>query len=130
MFFLILLLLTGIAQADVYVMTDQNNNVVALSSQNNAVVPPGDIVTDLPGTVAQLPITGDPTMYTFSGNTFTINASKIQAQQAQQTAAIAQQTATANAKASAIAKLTDAISKVATQDVLTQQELQSLLPGS
>ena len=43
---------------------------------------------------------------------------------------ITAQTAQAQDKASAIAKLTDAISKVATQDVLTQQELDSLLPGS
>lgn len=36
----------------------------------------------------------------------------------------------ADAKSNAIAKLTDAISRVATQDVLTQQELSALLPGS
>ena len=120
-----------VANADVYILTDSNNSVKGLSEQNDMVVPSGDKVTILKGqTIANLPISGDPTLYNFNNGSFTLNTAKVQAQQAAQTAAIAQQTAIANAKASAIAKLTDAISKVATQDVLTQQELDSLLPGS
>ena len=131
MWLFILLLMTGLAQADVYVVTNPQNGVYSISPQNDAVVPSGYTVTVLKGqSVQNLPITGRPQLYNFSNGGFTLNTTAVQAQQSAQEAAIAQQTATANAKASAIAKLTDAISKVATQDVLTQQELDSLLPGS
>lgn len=131
MFFLIFLLLTGIASADVYVVTNPQNGVYSLSSENDAVVPSGYTVTILKGqTIPNLPITGSPQLYNFSNGAFTLNTIAVQAQQAAQTAAIAQQTAVTQAKASAIAKLTDAISKVATEDVLTSQELEALLPQS
>ena len=129
--FLILFLFCSIAHADIYVVTDSNNSVYSISDQNDAVIPKGYTLTIMKGqNIQNLPITGNPQLYNFINGGFTLNVTAVQAQQAAQTAAIAQQTATANAKASAIAKLTDAISKVATQDVLTQQELSSLLPGS
>ena len=128
---LAIFLLGGIAQADVYVTTNQQGNVYDISNAPDAVVPSGYTRTLLKGQLIQnLPIVTPYQQYNFSNGNFTLNTTAVQAQQAAQTAAIAQQTATANAKASAIAKLTDAISKVATQDVLTQQELDSLLPGS
>lgn len=131
MWFLFLLLLTGLAQADVYVVTNQSNGVYSLSEQNDCVVPSGYRTTILRGqTISNLPISGSPQLYNFSNGAFTLNATAVTAQQAAQTADIAAQTAAANARASAIAKLTDAISKVATQDVLTQQEMEALLPNS
>ena len=131
MWILFLLLMTGLAQADIYVTTNQQNNVYDVSNAPDAVVPSGYTRTLLKGQLIQnLPIVTPYQQYNFSNGNFTLNTTAVQAQQAAQTAAIAQQTAQANAKASAIAKLTDAISKVATQDVLTQQELDSLLPGS
>ena len=131
MWILFLLLMTGLAQADVYVTTNSSGNVYDVSNQADAVVPSGYTRTDVKNlTMATLPIVPPYQNYNYINGGFTLNTTAVQAQQAAQTAAIAQQTATANAKASAIAKLTDAISKVATQDVLTQQELDSLLPGS
>ena len=131
MWILFLLLLSGIANADVYVTTNQQGNVYDISNVPDAVVPSGYTRTLLKGQLIQnLPIVTPYQQYNFSNGNFTLNTTAVQAQQAAQTAAIAQQTAQANAKASAIAKLTDAISKVATQDVLTQQELDSLLSGS
>ncbi len=122
------ILISNIANADVYVLTN-NNSVVGLSEQNDMVVPNGYRVTILKNqTISNLPISGNPQLYNFSNGTFTLNATVVQAQQAAAAQTIAEQTATANAKASGIAKLTDAISKVATQDVLTQQELEALLP--
>ena len=79
-------------------------------------------------TMATLPIVPPYQNYNYVNGAFTLNTAAVQAAQAQQESAIAAQTAAAQAKASAIAKLTDAISKVATNDVLTQQELQALLP--
>ena len=132
MYFLIFLLLfSGIANADVYVTTNQQSNVYDISNAPDAVVPSGYTRTLLKGQLIQnLPIVTPYQQYNFSNGSFTLNTTAVQANQAAQAAAIAAQTATAQAKASAIAKLTDAISKVATQDVLTQQELDSLLPGT
>lgn len=128
---LALFLLGTIAQADVYVVTNQQGNVYSISPQNDAVIPSGYILTVMKGqNIQNLPITGNPQLYNFSNGGFTLNVTAVQASQASQQAVIAQQTAATNAKASAIAKLTDAISKVATQDVLTQSELDSLLPGT
>ena len=131
MWILFLLLMTGLAQADVYVTTNKQGNVYDISNAPDAVVPSGYTRTLLKGKLIQnLPIVTPYQQYNFSNGNFTLNTAAVQAAQAAQQAAIAQQTATANAKASAIAKLTDAISKVATQDVLTQSELDSLLPGT
>lgn len=123
-------LLVNIANADVYVVTNPQNGVYSLSEQNDCVTPKGYTTTIIKGqTISNLPITGSPQLYNFSNGAFVLNSTAVQAQQAQQTAVIASQTAQEQAKASAIAKLTDAISKVATQDVLTQSELQALLPS-
>ena len=128
---LFLLLMCGIANADVYVLTDQNNAVLGMSEQNDIVVPSGDKTFFIKGqTIANLPITGDPTLYDFINGSFIINKTRVQAAQAAQQAEIAKQTAIAQAKLSAIQKLTDAISKVSTADVLTQQEMSALLPNS
>ena len=131
MWILFLILMTGIAQADVYVTTNSQGNIYDISNQPDVVVPSGYTRTDVKNlTMATLPIVPPYNNYNYINGGFTLNATAVQTQQAAQQAAIAQQTAVANAKASAIAKLTDAISRVATQDVLTQQEMSALLPGS
>lgn len=123
-------LMVVVAKADVYVITNAQNNVYSVSNLPDAVVPAGDTLTVIKGqSVQNLPITGDPTLYNFTKGAFIINATAVQAQQAAQAAIIAQQTATANAQASAIAKLTDALNRVASQDVLTATEMQALLPA-
>lgn len=129
MFLLIFFLLTGLANADVYVTTNAQGGVYDISNQPDCVVPQGYTRSVLKGKdISDLPISGSPQLYNFNNGAFTLNTSAVQAQQTQQAQAIASQTAATQAKASAIAKLTDAISKVATQDVLTQQELEALLP--
>lgn len=116
------------SRADVYVITDPNNNIYSLSEQNDAQMPKGYTRTVLRNQkISNLPITGDGSLYTFKGGAFTVNATAVQAQQTAQAQSLAAQQAAAAAKASAIAKLTDAISKVNTADVLTNQELNSLL---
>ncbi len=122
--------MTGLAQADVYVMTDSSNAVVGLSEQNDMVVPSGYKISTIKGSISNLPINGDPTIYNFNKGSFTINATKVQAKQTADQAAVATQTAADNAKASAIAKLTDALTKVEPKDVLTSDELKALLPGN
>lgn len=129
MWILFLILMCGIANADVYVVTNSSTNVYAVSNQKDIVVPSGDTETVLKGqTISNLPITGNPQLYNFSNGAFALNATAVQVQQAAQEAAIATTTAEEKARASAIAKLTDAISRVATDDVLTQQEMGALLP--
>ena len=119
------------ANADVYVITASDNSVYSVSNQNDAIIPNGYTLTVLKGqTLSNLPISGNPQLYNFSKGAFTLNTTAVQNQQATQAAAIAAQTALVNAKASAIAKLTDAISKVSTADVLTTQEMEALLPGN
>jgi len=121
----------GIANADVYVVTNQQNNVYSLSSQNDAVVPSGYTLTVMSGkNIQDLPIVGSPQLYNFSNGSFTLNTAAVQAQNQAQVDAANIKAQMAQDKASAIAKLTDAINKVATQDVLTQQELEALLPSS
>lgn len=128
---LFLLLMCGLANADVYVVTNRSGNVYAISNQPDIVVPSGDSQTIIRGQIiSNLPISGNPQLYNFINGSFILNSTAVQESQAQQEAEIAAQTAQDNAKASAIAKLTDAISKVSTEDVLTQQELSALLPGS
>ena len=69
MWILFLLLMCGIAKADVYVVTDSSNKVIGLSEQNDEVVPSGGTKTKLNGTISNLPISGDPTLYNFSNGT-------------------------------------------------------------
>lgn len=121
--------LYGVATADVYVVTKPDNSVYSISDQNDAVIPKGYKLTIMKGqNIQNLPISGSPQLYNFNNGAFTLNSTAVQAQQAAQTAAIANQTVQDNAKASAIAKLTDALSKISTEDVLTQNELEALLP--
>lgn len=121
----------GIANADVYVVTNSSNNVYAISNQPDIVVPSGDTQTVLKGqTISNLPISGSPQLYNFSNGGFTLNSAAVQSQQAAQAAAIAAQTAQTQTATSALSKINDAISRVASQDVLTQQELQALASQS
>lgn len=133
MLFLILLLLFGISQvchADVYVVTNAQGNIYDVSNEPDCVIPVGDTRTIIKGqNISNLPISGNPQLYTFNKGGFTLNASAITKQQTAQQQAIAQETSDAQAKASAIAKLTDAISKVNPADVLTNQELNAILPS-
>lgn len=130
MWILFLLLMCGIANADVYIVTNSSHNVYAISSQNDIVVPSGDSLAVMRGQdISNLPISGSPQLYNFNNGAFSLNATAVTAQQQGQEAQIAAQAALEQARANAIAKLTDAISKVATQDVLTQQEMEALLPS-
>ncbi len=105
MWLLFLLLFCGVANADVYVVTNPQNGVYSLSDVNDAVIPSGYKLTVLKGqNIANLPISGNPQLYNFSNGAFTLNATAVQAQQAVEAQAIATQTASDNAKASAIAK--------------------------
>ena len=128
MWILFLLLMTGLAQADVYVTTNAQGNVYDVSNLPDAVVPNGYTRTVIKGQdISTLPILPPYQNYNFSNGNFTLNKSLIQAKQAAEQATVAQQTSQQELQASAIAKLTDAISKVATQDVLTDQETAALL---
>ncbi len=68
--------------------------------------------------------------YNYVNGNVTLNAAMVLADENAQVTEARKSQAIAIAKANAIAKLTDAISKVATQDVLTSQELNALLPSS
>lgn len=127
-FIIFLLFFCGIANADVYVTTNSSNNVYDISSVPDCIIPSGYTRTLLKGKLIQnLPITTPYQLYNFNNGNFTLNATAVQAQQAAQTAAIAAQTAQAQTATSALAKINDAISKVATQDTLTQNELMALV---
>lgn len=128
LFLLLLLSVSQIVHADVYVTTNAQGNVYDISNQPDCVVPSGYTRTLLKGQLIQnLPIAMPYQLYNFSNGAFTLNTIAVQAQQAAQTAAIAQQTAVTQTAASALSKINDAISRVATQDTLTQQELQALV---
>lgn len=128
---LINIFILNIANADVYVITDKNNSVYSVSDQPDALVPNGYILTVIKGQdIHNLPIIDSPQFYNFNNGSFILNKAAVQARQAAQAKEIANQTIQEQAKASAISKLTDAISRVATQDVLTSQELQALLSGN
>lgn len=124
-------LLFVVARADVYVVTNPQGLVYSLSDQNDAVIPSGYKLTVMKGqNISNLPITGNPQLYNFNNGAFTINTAAVTAQQNAQTQAIAAQQARDAAKASALEKLTDAITKVDVNDVLTNSEMQALLPSS
>lgn len=122
---LFLLLMITAARADVYVMTNSDNSVIGLSEQNDMVVPNGNKVSKINGTIANLPISGDPTLYNFSNGGFTLNSAKVSAQKAAQQEAIAKQQAIVEAKASAIEKIQAAL-EATSQDSLTTDEIKAL----
>lgn len=124
---ILFLLLPSVAMADVYVISASDNSVYSLSEQDDALIPKGYTKTIIKGNIANLPISGDVSMYDFKKGAFVINAAKVKASQDAQGEAIAKQTAIVAARASAITKLTDAITKVEPKDVLTDQELNALL---
>jgi len=117
-----------LAHADVYVVTNPQGGVYSISPQNDAVVPSGYKLTVMKGqNIQNLPITGDPQLYNFNNGGFTINAAAVTAQQNIQIQNTAAQEAAQSAKASALEKLTDAITKVDVNDVLTNSEVNALL---
>lgn len=125
---LFLLLMCGIAHADVYVTTNQQGNVYDVSPLPDAVVPSGYTRVEIKNlTIATLPIVQPYQNYNYINGSFTLNATAVTAQQVAQAATIAAQTAQAATATSALAKINDAISKVATQDTLTQNELMALV---
>lgn len=129
LFFLICV--AQIAHADVYVVINPAGNVYSISNQNDAVIPSGYKLTVMKGkNIQDLPISGAPQLYNFSNGAFTLNKSALSAQQAQQASAQATEDARTQAKLSAIQKLTDAITKVNPSDVLTNDELQAILPSN
>lgn len=129
-FILILVCITSTALADVYVVTNSKGAVYSISNQNDAVIPQGYNLTVMKGqNIRNLPITGNPRLYNFSNGSFTLNPDAVISDQALQAKNIAEQQAKVAAKISAIEKLTDAISKVDVNDVLTNTEMQALLPS-
>lgn len=103
---LFLMLLMGMAQADVYVVTNQSGNVYAISNQPDIIVPSTYTQTILKGQdISNLPITGSPQLYNFINGAFVLNATAVQAQQAQQTVEIAAKSVRQAHHDSAISKL-------------------------
>ncbi len=130
MWILFLLLLTGIANADVYVTTNPQGGVYDVSSQPDAVVPKGYTRVNLQGqSISNLQILPPYQNYNYINGAFILNTAVVQASNAAQVATANAQAQQQALQVSAITKLTDAISKVATQDVLTQNELNALLPA-
>lgn len=125
---LFLLLLCGIANADVYVLTDSSNNVLGLSEQNDMVAPSGDTINKIANVkISGLPITGDPKMYTFSNGTFTINSAKIAAQQAAVAAQVATQTAQQTALCTDYAEYQALEASLGVADKATTAQIQASL---
>lgn len=96
---------SDLCKADVYVVTDQNNSVISLSEQNDAVVAKGNNISIVKGNISNLPISGDATLYNFSNGAFILNKSKVQAKQAEQQTAIATQKSANDARTSGLAKI-------------------------
>ncbi len=105
MWILFLILFCGVANADVYILTDQNNSVVGLSEQNDIVKPDGYKISKIKGDIANLPISGEPNLYIFDKGQFTLNATAVQKKQKDQTDAIKKQSDMDKVKTSVIGKL-------------------------
>lgn len=128
---LILLSMVPMVYADVYVITDPNGSVYSISDVNDAVIPSGYKLTVMKGkNIKDLPISGDTQLYNFNNGGFNLNNKAFLARQAVQKQMAADADARAQAKLSAIKKLTDAITKVNPSDVLTNEELQAILPSN
>lgn len=124
---LLLLLMTGFARADVYVVTAPDNSVYSLSELDDAVVPQGYKKNIIKGSIENLPISGGVQLYDFKNGQFIINANKVaEKNKIDQSAILEEQTLESN-KVNALAKLTDAITKVEPKDVLTDDEIKALL---
>lgn len=80
MIFLFLLMMMGVAHADVYVITAPDKSVYSISEADDAVVPSGykkDIVKNKK--IKDLTVSlGEENLYDFNNGTFTVNAKKIQ----------------------------------------------------
>ena len=107
MWILFLILMTGIVQADVYVITAPDKSVYSLSEADDAVLPDGykkDIIENK--TISDLTITpGEEKLYDFNGSKFTPNAKKIQDKNKAEEEAILRAEKAAEDKASVITKL-------------------------
>lgn len=102
---LINFLITSVSKADVYVITAPDNSVYSLSEADDAVLPQGYVKTIVKGSIKNLPISGDSSLYNFNNGAFSINTNKIQEKQAQEKALIAEQTETENNRKSGLGKL-------------------------
>ncbi len=121
MFIIFLILMCSIAQADVYVLTDSNKEVIGISEQNDMVVPAGhkiDIVKNK--TIKDLPFSpSEEKMYNFSGNKFSLNSKKVQDKNKQESDAILTKQKEDSSKKSGIEKLKDVVK-------LTDDEIEAL----
>lgn len=104
--FIFLMLMTTIAQADVYVVTAPDKSVYSVSEQDDAVVPSGYKKTVVKNKfIKDFPLDSNEKMYDFSGTKFTLNSKKVtDKNKAEQEAIIASQKR-ATDKATAISKL-------------------------
>lgn len=105
MWVLFLLLMCGIARADVYVITAKDNSIYSISEADDAVIPIGYNKNIIKGTISNLPISGDVKLYNFSNGTFVLNPDKIKAKNIEEQSNINSENDEKNNKASAIAKL-------------------------
>lgn len=73
-----LLLMTGIAQADIFVVYDpQTKEVDSLSNANDAVIPAGHEVKQIPGEVEEYYASADAKDYKFNGSKLSLNVKKM-----------------------------------------------------
>lgn len=105
MWILFLLLMTGIAQAKVYVITAPDSSVYSVSEQDDAVIPKGYSKNIINGNISNLPISGEPSLYNFNKGAFTLNSGKVQARIIEQQKQIMLEADHQDKKGSAIVKL-------------------------
>lgn len=107
MWILFLILLSGIAQADVYVVTAPDKSVYSISEQNDAVIPSGYSSSVIKNKqIKDLTVTmGDEKLYDFNGSKFTLNTAKVNAKNKAEADAIAAENKKNTDKNSAITKL-------------------------
>lgn len=114
-----LLLMCGIADAKVYIVTDTNDAVVSISEQNDAVVPRGYNVSTVKGKIDGLPISGDPTLYDFKSGSFVLNNKRVTDKNTvQQNSIIATQNRNTNR--------TSGFKKIQTTNSLTDDEMKAI----
>ena len=109
MWILILILLCGTAQANVYVLTNDDKSVIGLSEQNDIFVPSGHSLEIIENKkISDLPVTmGEEQLYDFKGNKFTLNNKRVNARKKLENDAIVEINKNEENKLSAIKKLKD-----------------------
>lgn len=106
MWLLFLILMCGIANAEVYVITAPDNSVYSLSEQDDALVPNGYKKSVIKKkNISDLGLSNYETMYDYVGNKFRLNAKKVSDNDKAEKDAIIKKEKKAADKASLILKL-------------------------